>query len=523
LTRLLPVGDSALCVELGEGIDPQVAARVRALEHALRQDPFPGFLEAVPSYRSLLVLFDGPALTAADAAGAVEARLLAPLPAPPEPRLHEIPVVYGGEYGPDLEAVAVAGQLRPSEVIALHAGLPYTAFMLGFAPGFAYLGLLDPRLERPRRRTPRTAVPAGSVAIAGRQTAIYPARSAGGWHLLGRTGLRLFDPLCDPPALVQPGDRVLFRPVEALNTPSLSSHGTHEHANPAIEVLDAGVLTSVQDPGRPGWRRYGVPETGAADRAALRRANLAVGNGGGAAALECTLLGPVLRFLVAGRFAVTGADLGAVLERADLGPWSVRRGIPVQARPGNVLRFNGRRSGCRAVIAFAGGIEVPRVLGSRATDLLGGFGGHAGRALRAGDRLGLGRAGSTGLELTEPPIAEEAAVRILPGPQADHFDRTCLERLLATTWEVTADSDRVGVRLRGPRLAHLGPGEIVSDGMLPGSIQVPPDGQPIVMFRDAPTTGGYPKLATVLSADLDLLAQLVPGAGRLRFTLQAPA
>jgi KipI family sensor histidine kinase inhibitor len=518
LTRLLPAGDAALCVVLGQDIDPLVAARVRALEHALRQSPFPGFLEAVPSYRSLLVLFDGARLTSAEASAALEARIASPLPAPPEPRLHEVPVVYGGEYGPDLESVAAACGLRPSEVIALHAGIAYTAFMLGFAPGFAYLGLLDPRLERPRRRTPRTAVPAGSVAIAGRQTGIYPARSAGGWHLLGRTGLRLFDPDRDPPALVQPGDRVLFRPVAALETLTPSAREAPEVADPALELLDGGVLTSVQDAGRPGWRRYGVTEGGAADRGALLRANRAVGNPDTVAGMECTLVGPVLRFLAPTRFAIAGADLGAVLERSDLGPWIVRRGIAVQARPGNVLRFTGRRAGCRAMVAFAGGLEAPPVLGSRATDLLGGFGGHAGRALLAGDRLGLGQARGPALESPEPPPAEEAVVRVVPGPQADHFDDGALAQLLATTWEVTPDADRVGIRLRGPCLAPGGIGEIVSDGMLPGSIQVPPDGQPIVMFRDAPTTGGYPKIATMVSADLDLLAQLVPGAGRLRFT-----
>lgn len=519
MIRLLPAGDAALCVELGQEIEPRLAERVRALEHALRQRPFPGFLEAVPSYRSLLVLFDGARLTRAEAASALEARLATPLPVPPEPRLHEIPVAYGGAYGPDLEAVAAACGLRPSEVIALHAGVRYTAFMLGFAPGFAYLGLLDPRLERPRRRTPRTAVPAGSVAIAGRQTGIYPAPSAGGWHLLGRTSLRLFDPERDPPALVQAGDQVLFRPVESLHIPDAPAPETPELAEPALEILDGGVLTSVQDAGRPGWRRYGVSEGGVADRSALLRANRVLGNLDAAAGLECTLAGPVLRFLASTRFAVTGADLGPVLERADLGPWIVRRGIAVQARPGNVLRFTGRRSGCRAVLAFSGGIEVPRVLGSRATDLLGGFGGHAGRPLRAGDRLGLGRARGPTSESPEPPLGDEALVRVVPGPQADHFDEGALAQLLATTWDVTPDADRVGIRLRGPRLAQGGIGEIVSDGMLPGSVQVPPDGQPIVMFRDAPTTGGYPKIATVLSADLDLLAQLVPGAGRVRFTL----
>jgi biotin-dependent carboxylase-like uncharacterized protein len=266
-------------------------------------------------------------------------------------------------------------------------------------------------------------------------------------------------------------------------------------------------------------RRFGVAGAGPLDAVAHAAANEAVGNRGGAPALECTVAGPALEFLAAVPFAIAGADLGAVLERSDLGPWPVPPGKPVLARPGNVLRFAGRRSGCRAYVALAGGIDVPEVLGSRSTDIGAGFGGFDGRALRAGDELGRASAAPAGAgrDSAAAPCADSATVRVVLGPQADHFAPRTIERFLAEPFAVGASSDRVGCRLEGAPLAHAGPAEILSDGMVPGSVQVPPDGQPIVMLGDAPTTGGYPKIATVLAADLPRLAQLVPGEGRVRF------
>ena len=517
--RVLPVGDAALTVELGATLDPGANARVRALDRELSRAPFDGFREAVPTSRSLLVLYD-PAVTGfSDVARDLRARAAAPATVPPPGRRHEVPVVYGGEEGPDLEALAAERGLSERDLVRLHSGSEYTAFMLGFTPGFAYLGLLPGALECRRRATPRVRVPAGSVALAGRQTAVYPIASPGGWQLVGRTSLRLFDPFRDEPALLAPGDRVRFVPVAELPPPGPAAATPPPGGSPAVEVLDAGLLTTVQDEGRPGHRRIGVSGAGPVDARAHAAANRAIGNPAGAAALECTVAGPALAFLAPVRFAVAGADLGAVLERADLGDWPVPPGRAVLARPGNVLRFAGRRSGCRAYVALAGGIDVPVVLGSRSTNLPSAFGGLLGRPLAAGDRLAVAREAG-GTEVAAPqagPLASRASVRVVLGPQADHFDAGAIERFLSTSWRVGATSDRVGCRLEGEPLRHLGPSEILSDGMVPGSVQVPPDGQPIVMAADGPTTGGYAKIATVLGADLPLLAQLVPGEGEVRF------
>lgn len=524
--RVLRVGDAAVSVEFGRDLDPELSARVRALEAELTAAPCVGVRETVPTCRALLVIYD-PRATAFDVlrdellrrAGRAQAGAVSG-------RAHVIPVRYGGADGPDLAQVARACGLDEAEVIARHSAPEYTALMLGFLPGFAYLGLLPPELELPRRATPRARVPAGSVAIAARQTGIYPADSPGGWHILGRTNVRLFHPHAHPPARLGAGDRVRFVPVDALDDPQDVGHDDGGGEGEAVlEVLAGGWLTSVQDAGRHGRRRCGVASSGALDLVSYAAANAALGNPPGAAALECTLEGPCLRFVAPAVFAVAGADLGAHLERTDLrAPWPVPPGVAVRARPGNVLSFTGRRSGCRAYIAIAGGLEVPLLLGSRATDLGAGFGGHAGRALRASDRLRVASSPPAGAPASRSSWVQpgRVSVRVVPGPQDDHFGPRALAALVEADWAVSATSDRVGCRLTGPRLAHAGAVEIVSDGMVPGCIQVPADGQPIITLADGPTTGGYPKIATVVRDDLPKLAQLVPGEGHVRFVLCNP-
>ena len=394
--RLRPVGDAALTAELGDRLDPVANSWIRALDRALLEHPFPGFAEAVPTHRSLLVCFDPAQTSFAAAAEAVRQGSTRAILRMEPGRLHEIAVHYGGEDGPDLEGVAARAGLSAAEVVRLHSGQEYDAFMLGFLPGFAYLGLLPERLDTPRLATPRTRVPAGSVAIAGRLTGIYPAPTPGGWRIVGRAAVRLFDVSGQPPSLISPGDRVRFVPVEAVEEPPSAGPtpprriGTPSRGGPIVEVISAGLLTTVQGRPRQGHRRFGVAGAGALDPGALAAANIARGNPEDAPGLECTLLGPSLRFLRLTRFAVAGADLEARLERADMGSWPVPSASPVLARAGNLLTFGAPRAGCRAYLAFEGGLDVPLVLGSPSTDLMGGFGGLAGRALLQGDILAAG-------------------------------------------------------------------------------------------------------------------------------------
>jgi KipI family sensor histidine kinase inhibitor len=214
LPRLLPAGDCALVVEYGNAIDAQVNARVRQLDARLAASAPAGILETVPTYRSLMIHYDPFALSQADLERLLrEADVTVEAADAMEPRTVEIPVAYGGPFGPDLADVATLNGLSADEVVAIHAAGVYPVFMLGFMPGFPYLGGMSGRIRAPRLPAPRTSVPAGSVGIAGDQTGIYPAESPGGWRLIGRTPVRLFDPSVRPPALLAAGDRVAFRPI----------------------------------------------------------------------------------------------------------------------------------------------------------------------------------------------------------------------------------------------------------------------------------------------------------------------
>jgi KipI family sensor histidine kinase inhibitor len=455
----------------------------------------------------------------------VEARVreaLAALPARPalSGRRRRVPVAYGGEYGPDVPAVAERLGLSEAELIALHADAAYRVYMIGFAPGYSYLGELPARLELPRLSTPREHVPAGSVAIAGRQTGVYSVATPGGWHLLGRTPVLLFDPGRDPPCYLAPGDRVRFVPIPPYEFERRAARarrrrpGAGEGKAPALEVVAPGVQTTVQDLGRTGYARFGVPPAGAMDPFAARAANRLVGNADDAAGLEITLAGPTIRFGEDTLFAVAGADLSPRLEGNEVPGWTAGR-----ATGGATLKFGRRQAGLRAYLAVAGGISVRPVLGSAATYARGDFGGHEGRALRAGDALPVGaRAaaaeGVIGRALpaaARPPYSREPVVRVVLGPHAERFPQAALDTLLGAAYTVGAASDRMGYRLQGPALARHEPADILSQGLPLGGVQVPGDGQPIILLADHQTTGGYPLIATVIQADLPLLAQLVPG------------
>ena len=511
--RVLPVGDRAVTVEVGASLDEETVGRVRALDERLREASPRGVLEAVPTYASLLVIYDRGAVPYPE----LRARLLAlarDLPASNPPgRLMEVPVLYDGE---DLDDVAAACGLARDGVIDLHSGRDYSVLMLGFSPGFAYMGFVDERLRLPRRKTPRTRVPAGSVAIAGPQTGIYPRTLPGGWNLLGRTTAPLFDPSVaagETPSRLMPGDRVRFVPTPTLEPVPAQPKVRYEGSG--VSVLEPGILTTIQDAGRPGLRRVAVPLTGYADPASARIANHCVGNPKDAPIIEICGPGLRLRFEKTVFVALAGAAVTAELERADLDHASlpVPMNVAVRARASNTLTVRNVQDGARAYVAISG-LQAPRVLGSASVDL----GSRFLRALEASDGLEVGWFDSDGARRDPIPIAPRTAtVRVILGPQDGHFDELTIGTFLEAGWRAGLDSDRVGARLDGPRLKHAGPPEIVSDGMVPGCIQVPPDGRPIVMLSDCPTTGGYPKIACVVSDDLGLLAQAIPGKTEIRF------
>ncbi len=280
-----------------------------------------------------------------------------------------------------------------------------------------------------------------------------------------------------------------------------------------IEVVRAGVLATVQDLGRPGLAALGVPVSGAADAAAFTLANRLVGNAEGAAGLELTFGGALLRFARSAWIAVTGAPA----------PWTLDgRPSPVNAPcfvpAGAVVDVGVPARGLRTYLAVRGGIAVEPVLGSRATDLLSGLGPPP---LAPGTRLPVGKEAGEFPRVDVAPVPEppdEPVLRVLPGPRDDWFAPDALALLTGSRYEVTSRSNRVGVRLAGPALTRVREGELPSEGMVTGALQIPPDGRPILFLTDHPTTGGYPVLAVVTTRDLPLAAQLRPG-DPLRFRL----
>ena len=534
--RILPFGEAALLIEYGDEIGDEVNRRVHTLDALLAAASPTGLVETTPGYCSLLVEYDPLRLPWTGLIEALSGPIDASLAAGAEPGLRgsspepkQIPTAYGGEYGPDLDGVAAAHGLSPADVVRIHGETVYTVYMLGFSPGFAYLGSVPEVIATPRLTTPRTLVPAGSVGIAGRQTGIYPQATPGGWRLLGRTAISLFDAHRDPPAWLAPGDRVRFVPVPGL--PAVSPGGSSATPPPpdagqgGIEVISSGLLTTVQDLGRRGYQRYGVPVCGAMDPFAARCANALVGNRPEAPLLEATVSGPVLRFRQDALVAITGGDLQCLADAPDLGLWEVPAWMSLYLRAGAVLECRSRRAGCRAYIAVAGGIRLPEVMGSAATCLAAGFGGYRGRALQEGDGLAVGKVAghlASGAGRWLPPVRRPAyddrpTVRVVLGPQDDSFTPEALRMLFSQSYQVKASADRMGLRLSGPPLARAGAREAISGGVVLGAIQVPPDGQPIILMADRQTAGGYPVIATVILNDIPLLAQCLPGLSSVRF------
>lgn len=279
-----------------------------------------------------------------------------------------------------------------------------------------------------------------------------------------------------------------------------------------LTVLKAGMMTSVQDGGRLGWQRFGVPVCGAMDPEALAVANILAGNDETEAALELTGAGCIVRFESPNIFALAGADFSPLLNGNP-----IETGRALLAKKGDILQLGFAKNGFRGILAVAGGFDVPVVMGSRSTYLKGGFGGLEGRLLRDGDvlpfrnaQVWLSNLGERRADLLRSSADEP--VRVVPGPQADSFSSRGIDTFLSGVYTVTSKSDRMGYRLEGPKIeyAQNKDGNIISDGIVMGAVQVP-SGQPIVMMADRQTTGGYAKIAVVITPDLGRIAQMAAG------------
>jgi KipI family sensor histidine kinase inhibitor len=496
---LRDVRDGVLLADLPDASEEQANRVCVALGERLRSAKIRGVLDAIPGARSLLILFDPAHLTRKRLSGWI-ASASAREGGPTAPRrVLRLPVAYGG---PDLSELASRAAMPPEEFARRHAEAEYRVAFIGFAPGFAYLTGLPPELHAARLRSPRIRVPAGSVAIGGSYTGIYPASSPGGWRLIGQTTVRLFDPDADPPALLRAGDRVRFEAVRLSELPDVAVRARPASGGrPIFRATKPGLATTIQ--GGPGYGlgSSGVPAGGAMDRDALARANALVGNAAGEAGLEMGLVGPELEVLAECVVAIAGADFAA--------EWNgqpVARGVAWPMATGDRLRLPRARAGARAYLAVEGGLESPGRHGPPASRLA------AGEILTAGVRPPPPGKNRRSEPSREPSIGDELRLRVTLGLEAGHFAPSELDLLFAEPWRVSAESDRRGLRLEGPPLSHRDASEIPPSGTVAGSIQVPGNGLPIVLGPDGPVTGGYPRIATVIGADLCLLGQAGPGA-----------
>ena len=519
MMRFLPVNLNALLVEL-DNLEQTLALLV-----SLKNQPIAGIEELVPAARTILISWRTSACNLADLVREISQRDVSAR-VQRGGTLIEIPVHYNGE---DLADVAALLGITSEEVIRRHTGSEYTVAFTGFAPGFAYLSGGHPSFNVPRRSTPRTRIPAGAVGLAGKFSGVYPQASPGGWQIIGVTPTAMWDLSRELPALLQPGYRVRFVNI-AINSIAHCAesilatgqkflkippgHETRSEAGgTALEILSPGLQTLFQDLGRHGQAGQGVSASGAMDQAALKTANRLVGNTSDRACLETASGGLHLRSRGDTVVAVTGADAPLTVTSANGQQWHAARYLPLALTEGDTLSIGQPQAGLRSYLAVRGGFAVAPVLGSCSTDMLA----HVGPPpLVAGDVLAIQPVlqGAVVGQPEEPPTDLPTAhdvvtLDVVLGPRTDWFTPESLERLRNQLWQVTPQSNRIGLRLAGElALARAVMDELPSEGTAWGAIQVPPSGQPVLFLADHPLTGGYPVIGCVASYHLNRAGQI---------------
>ena len=539
--KIVLASEDSLQIQFEQKICPEVNRRISAFveEFASLTKDMPEVFEIVPTYCAASVYFDEkkckPSLLKKIALEALEKTCGAGSDGVDSGKTITIPVCYEDkEFAPDLERVCANARLSEEEAVKIHSSTDYLIYMMGFLPGFPYLGGMDERLETPRLETPRTKIPAGSVAIGGKQTGLYPMESPGGWNIIGRTPLKVFDIERDPVFLYKAGDKIRFEPISkedferfdekkwleemGLGAAAAKSALKEKYeCGGGIEILEAGLMTTIQDGGVVGFQKYGISQSGAMDKASFDLANALCVNGENAACLETTLLGPKIRFASDCAFAICGA----AFEGAALDGVHIEMNKRIFAKAGSVLECGRASKGLRSYIAFGGGVLARKIFGSASTNVKSKIGGYGGRPLAAGDALALGYireisgrtwndAALIGSVMTAGVCEEPLVLECVKTSQSDFFGTECIEKFSAAVYTVCAQSDRMGIRFEGPSL-DCGKTDIISDAIPFGAVQITSAGLPLVMAADRQTTGGYAKIACVKKASMYKLAQALPG------------
>ncbi|TWT43213.1 5-oxoprolinase subunit PxpB [Botrimarina hoheduenensis] len=503
-----PLGDAALIVAPRGDASAGWAAAARA---ALLATPLAGVTDLTPAFGVLGVFYDPSAISSGpdeSAMSVVRAWLRSSLGElsigeTNTARQIDIPVCYDADFGLDQDALAAHARLTRAEVIARHAAGDYVVGAIGFQPGFAYLTGLSPELHTPRRSSPRTRVAAGSVGIGGAYTGIYPAESPGGWNLIGRTPTGQYNASSSPDSLLKVSDRVRFIPISAEKYELLSRQAerTAPHApnsaRPAlVRIVSPCPGLTLQGTPQQGQQHNGVSPGGPMDASSQRLANRLVGNPHDAKTVEATLIGPRMEALRDLSLGIAGAT--------PLGFGGARR---IELSAGGTIDLRTLAGGSRLYVATPGGFSA------LSGDTLFGINEQPPGCLQSNksQRWSLNFS-AFGIRDADGTVA----LRVLRGPQAEHFAAGAWRCLVTDVYRIGSHSDRAGIRCEGTPLLSDNVGAMPSQPVCHGALQVPPDGQPIILGADRFTLGGYPMIAAVVSADWPALGQLRPG-DRVRF------
>jgi KipI family sensor histidine kinase inhibitor len=552
--RFLTCGECGILVELTDLDETlRIFAALRAFQKTdmppeTSQDALHAVTQLIPAAHTILISFD-PLIASRTAVIAAVRTLDASDDVCRRSRNVEIPVIYDGE---DLTDIAQLLGISTSQVITRHCAGAWSVAFVGFAPGFAYLTGGDEIFNVPRRKVPRLSVPAGAVGLAGAFSGIYPRASSGGWQLLGHTETAMWNEFANPPALLQPGDMVRFVPArehavigavsdssdgneldeQGISNVTDASGATSGEAVTALEAVRPGLLTTFQDDGRRA-ANMGVTGSGAADPRSFHLANTLVGNSTDTPVLEITGGGACFTSHGDMVVAVCGAPVPIAIS-GKTGRTAVIQQEAMLLRDGETIEIGVPTSGLRDYLAVRGGFDVVRSLGSASTDTMSGIGPKpivAGQLLPVlsygaqtnGMYVNNTHAGGVGMPEPWPNHLPESGditeLHVHLGPRDDWFTAAGISDFLNRVWTVSAQSNRVGLRLQGEcPLERRDAKELASEATLPGSIEVPTSGQPVVFLRDQPVTGGYPVIAVLTAQSLDIAGQLPPGA-KIRFRM----
>ncbi|MEY3242381.1 MAG: 5-oxoprolinase subunit PxpB [Bacteroidota bacterium] len=512
--RLYHFSETAIILEWENDINQAIHSAIQSFYRWLLQYPMEGMVEMVPAYHTLTIFYQpriGVSIFALVQASweryewdAIQTALLVP-------NTVLVPVCYDAAFGADLEVIAQAHGITTEQVIAIHQNTVYSVYMMGFLPGFPYLGTVNPAIATPRKSSPRALVEAGSVGIADNQTGIYPLDSPGGWQIIGRTPLRLFDRDQAHPFLFKTGDHVQFYSIsketylQLLAEERDTTNTSIQAPKPDIIVVKSGVFSTIQDRGRFGFLAYGVPNSGAMDLPAHHWANALVGNTPDAATIECTMGGLNLQFCKDIDIVVTGAGV-ALLRKSPMAYYHKTR-----VSAGDILEIRFNNQGLRTYIAVQGGFHGTTIMGSQSVCLKAGIG----QPLAANMPLNIGAIPyTTPKDAGNWPIPiwdKKKNIRVLQGPEFDWMTTASQRTFFDQNYTLSNRCDRMGLHLQGEVL-HLGVQDALrSTAVAKGTIQLTPSGQLIVLMNDCQTTGGYPRVGQVAAIDLPILAQAIPG------------